>query len=118
MKKIKVAIAGVGNCASSLVQGIEYYRRRNEQPAGLMRESICGWRPADIEVVAAFDVDERKVGRSLEEAVFAAPNCTRVFQPTLATSGVTVQMGPVLDGSAAATSTGAASAARKAAASW
>ena len=98
MKKIKVAIAGVGNCASSLVQGIEYYRRRNEQPAGLMRESICGWRPADIEVVAAFDVDERKVGRSLEEAVFAAPNCTRVFQPTLATSGVTVQMGPVLDG--------------------
>ncbi len=98
MKKIKVAIAGVGNCASSLVQGIEFYRRRNEQPVGLMRESICGWRPGDIEIVAAFDVDARKVGRSLEEAVFAAPNCTRVFQPTLATSGVTVQMGPTLDG--------------------
>ena len=98
MSKVRVAIAGVGNCASSLVQGIEFYRRRNDQPVGLMRESICGFRAADIEVVAAFDVDRRKVGRSLEEAVFAAPNRARVFQPTLATSGVTVQMGPVLDG--------------------
>jgi len=98
MKKIKVAIAGVGNCASALVQGIEFYRRRNEAPVGLMRESIRGWRASDIEIVAAFDVDARKVGRSLEEAVFAAPNRARVFQPTLATSGVTVQMGPILDG--------------------
>ena len=102
MRKIKVAIAGVGNCASSLVQGIEFYRSRNEkEPVGLMRETIGGWRPSDVEVVAAFDVDRRKVGRVLEEAVFAGPNCTRVFQPTLAASGVTVQMGPILDGVAA-----------------
>ena len=99
MRKIRVAIAGVGNCASSLVQGIEFYRTRNEkEPVGLMHESIGGWRPSDVEVVAAFDVDRRKVGRVLEEAVFAGPNCTRVFQPTLAASGVTVQMGPILDG--------------------
>ena len=102
MRKIKVAIAGVGNCASSLVQGIEFYRSRNEkEPVGLMQETIGGWRPSDVEVVAAFDVDRRKVGRVLEEAVFAGPNCTRVFQPTLAASGVTVQMGPILDGVAA-----------------
>ena len=63
-----------------------------------MHESIGGWRPSDVEVVAAFDIDRRKVGRVLEEAVFAGPNCTRVFQPTLAESGVTVQMGPILDG--------------------
>ena len=99
MRKIRVAIAGVGNCASSLVQGIEFYRTRNEkEPVGLMHESIGGWRPSDVEVVAAFDIDRRKVGRVLEEAVFAGPNCTRVFQPTLAESGVTVQMGPILDG--------------------
>ncbi len=99
MRKIRVAIAGVGNCASSLVQGIEFYRSRNEkEPVGLMRENIGGWRPSDVEVVAAFDIDRRKVGRVLEEAVFAGPNCTRVFQPTLAASGVTVQMGPILDG--------------------
>ena len=94
MRKIRVAIAGVGNCASSLVQGIEFYRSRNEkEPVGLMQENIGGWRPSDVEVVAAFDIDRRKVGRVLEEAVFAGPNCTRVFQPTLAASGVTVQMG-------------------------
>ena len=99
MRKIRVAIAGVGNCASSLVQGIEFYRTRNEkEPVGLMHENIGGWRPSDVEVVAAFDIDRRKVGRVLEEAVFAGPNCTRVFQPTLAESGVTVQMRPILDG--------------------
>ena len=99
MKKIKVAIAGVGNCASSFVQGTEYYRRRpaKEYP-GLMHASIAGWRPGDIEVVAAFDIDRRKVGYALEDAVFATPNCTRIFQPVLPASGVVVQMGPVLDG--------------------
>jgi len=80
MKSIKVAIAGIGNCASSLVQGIEYYRTPNASvQTGLMHMSIGGWKPSDIEIVAAFDVDNRKVGYSLEEAVFAAPNCTRVF---------------------------------------
>ncbi len=98
-KKIKIAIAGVGNCASALVQGVEYYRnRRNAAIDGVMRHSIGGYRASDIEFVAAFDVDRRKVGRSLEEAIFAKPNCTRIFQSSLPVSNVVVQAGPVLDG--------------------
>ena len=99
MRNIRVAIAGIGNCASSLIQGLEYYRGRNEQDyAGLMHPRIGDWRVADIEIVAAFDVDDRKVGRRLEEAVFAKPNCTKVFERNLPASGVRVQMGPILDG--------------------
>ena len=100
MDNIRVAIAGIGNCASSLIQGIEYYRstRNTSQWQGLMHERIDGWRASDIDVVAAFDIDRRKVGHQLEVAVFAKPNCARVFQSVLPPSGVTVQMGPVLDG--------------------
>ena len=99
MGRIRVAIAGIGNCASSLIQGIEFYRSHElTERAGVMHASIGGWRPSDIQVVTAFDVDERKVGKPLEEAVFAAPNCTRVFQPVLPASGITVKMGPILDG--------------------
>jgi myo-inositol-1-phosphate synthase len=99
MTRIRVAIAGVGNCASALVQGIEYYRtRRDAEHVGLMRADIGGFRPSDLEIVAAFDVDSRKVGMALEEAVFAPPNCAKIFAPVLAASGVEVQMGPVLDG--------------------
>jgi len=99
MSKIKIAIAGVGNCASSLVQGLEYYRiNDNLDAAGLMHQVIGGFGPADIEVVAAFDIDKRKVGRPLEQAIFAKPNCTTKFQQALPVSNVTVQMAPVLDG--------------------
>jgi myo-inositol-1-phosphate synthase len=98
-KNIKVAIAGVGNCASALVQGVEYYRnRRNAAPEGVMRQTIGGYRCSDVEFVAAFDIDQRKVGRPLEEAIFAKPNCTRVFQSSLPVSNVIIQAGPVLDG--------------------
>jgi myo-inositol-1-phosphate synthase len=98
-KKIRVAIAGVGNCASSLVQGVEYYRdRQGAVLEGVMRQSIGDYRCGDIEFVAAFDVDRRKVGRPLEEAIFAKPNCTRIFQSALPVSNVIVQAGPVLDG--------------------
>ena len=97
MRSIKVAIAGVGNCASALVQGVEYYRR-GATLNGVMRRSIGGYRCDDVEFVAAFDIDRRKVGRPLEEAIFAKPNCTRVFQSTLPVSNVVVQAGPVLDG--------------------
>ena len=101
-KNIKVAIAGVGNCASALVQGVEYYRdRRGAALEGVMRPSIGGYGCSDIEFVAAFDVDRRKVGHSLEEAIFAKPNCTRIFQSALPVSNVVVQAGPVLDGVAA-----------------
>ena len=99
MRKIRVAITGVGNCASSLVQGLEYYKGRNEGAfAGLMHARIGDWGPSDIEIVAAFDIDRRKVGKRVEEAIFAKPNCTTVFQSALPVSGVVVQMGPVLDG--------------------
>ncbi len=99
MKKIRVAVAGVGNCASSLVQGLEYYKGRNEGAlAGLMHTRIGDWGPNNIEIVAAFDIDRRKVGKRVEEAIFAKPNCTKVFQSALPVSDVVVRMGPVLDG--------------------
>ena len=97
MSSIKVAIVGVGNCASSLIQGLSHYAASQDR-TGLMHWSLGGYTPESIEVVAAFDVDRRKVGRPLEEAVFAPPNCTKVFQPDLPSSGVTVSMAPVLDG--------------------
>src|SRR5271154_6864407 len=97
-KDIKVAIAGVGNCASALVQGVEYYRNRRNAPEGVMRQTIGGYRGSGGGFVAACDSDQRKVDRPLEEAIFAKPNCTRVFQSSLPVSNVIVQAGPVLDG--------------------
>ena len=102
MKPIRVAIAGVGNCASSLVQGITYYRRRQEPPGerglGLMHYRIGAYGPGDVEVVAAFDIDRRKVGKPLAEAIFAPPNCTKRIVKRLDGADVKVQMGEVLDG--------------------
>lgn len=99
MPMIRVAIAGVGNCASTLVQGLEYYRNRSDlELSGLMHPVVGNWRASDIEVVAAFDIDRRKVGQPLEKAIFSKPNCTRVFQPTMPVSRTIVQMGPILDG--------------------
>ncbi len=99
MQKIRVAIAGVGNCASSLVQGIAFYRDRgSHEAAGLMHPRIGRWRCSDIEIAAAFDIDRRKVGKPLEEAIFPKPNCTKVFQKVVPVSGVSVRMGPILDG--------------------
>ncbi len=99
MQKIRVAIAGVGNCASSLVQGIAFYRDRGVyDSAGLMHPRIGRWGCSDIEIAAAFDIDRRKVGKPLEKAIFAKPNCTTVFQKLVPVSGVSVQMGPILDG--------------------
>jgi myo-inositol-1-phosphate synthase len=99
MRSIKIAIVGVGNCASSLVQGIEYYRGKSPQDAiGLMHWEIGGYRPCDIEVVAAFDIDVRKVGKDLSEAIFEPPNCTAVFCEDLPKAGVRVRMGRILDG--------------------
>ncbi len=96
---IRIAVVGVGNCASSLIQGIYYYK--NQKPAeavGLMHWEIGGYRPGDIDVVAALDIDKRKVGKDLSRAVFAEPNCTTVFEPDIPEMGVKVQMGRVLDG--------------------
>lgn len=100
MGKLKIAIAGVGNCASALLQGIEYYRNTESRDGtwGLMHFEMGGLRPADVEVVAAFDVDERKVGQQLDRAALAAPNCTQVIADQLPESDVIVDMGPIHDG--------------------
>jgi len=101
MQKIRIAVVGLGNCASSLIQGFEYYRHKKAEDAiGLMHWAIGGYRPSDIEVVAAFDIDKRKVGRDVNEAIFALPNCTAVFSPSMPATGVRVRMGKVLDGCA------------------
>ena len=98
-RPINVAIVGVGNCTSSLVQGVAYYRNggANEQ-IGLMHWDLGGYRPKDIRFVAAWDIDRRKVGRDLAQAIFARPNCTTVFCDHVPESGVVVRMGRVLDG--------------------
>jgi myo-inositol-1-phosphate synthase len=99
MSEIRIGIVGVGNCASSLLQGLRYYSRKGrDELIGLMHHDICGYKPEDIKVVAAFDIDERKVGRPVEEAIFAPPNCTKVIAKDLPESGVTVSMGNLLDG--------------------
>ena len=99
MGKIKVAIIGVGNCASSLVQGINKYVEipTDEEIPGVMHNTIGDYRIEDIEVVAAFDIDENKVGKDLSEAIFTAPNNTLKFADVPQT-GVTVERGMTHDG--------------------
>jgi len=99
MRKIRIAIVGVGNCASSLLQGIEYYKNKKPSDAiGLMHWEIGGFSPGDIEVVAAFDIDKRKVGKDVNQAIFERPNCTKVFCPKMPRTGTRVTMGRILDG--------------------
>lgn len=98
MSKINVAIVGIGNCASALLQGIEMYKNSPDNTIGLMHYDLGGYTPGDINIVAAFDIDKRKVGKGLKEAVFAKPNCTQVFYDNLPDYPVKVQMGHVLDG--------------------
>ncbi|MEW6624639.1 MAG: inositol-3-phosphate synthase [Bacillota bacterium] len=98
MSKINIAIAGVGNCASALLQGIEMYKKSPENNVGLMNYNLGGYNPGDINVVAAFDVDKRKVGKGLKEAALSKPNCAALFYDKVPDYPVQVQMGPVLDG--------------------
>jgi myo-inositol-1-phosphate synthase len=99
MGKIKVAIVGIGNCASSLIQGVYYYSDKKPDDAiGLMHWEIGGYQPSDIDVVAAFDIDKRKVGKDVNEAIFVEPNCTTVFCSDLPETDVKVRMGKILDG--------------------
>lgn len=98
MGKIKVAIVGVGNCASAIYQGLTYYKNATgKNIPGVMFADIGGYTLQDIEVVAAFDVDARKVGLPMGQAIFAEPNCARVFAKDVP-DGPTVQMGQVMDG--------------------
>lgn len=99
MHEVRVAVVGVGNCASSLIQGVSHYQNggANEQ-IGLMHWDLGGYRPKDLKFVAAWDVDRRKVGRDIAEAIFAKPNCTAVFCDHVEPTGTKVLMGRVLDG--------------------
>jgi len=99
MGRIRIAIVGIGNCACSLIQGIHYYAGKDtEHLVGLLHEDIGGYGPGDIDVVAAFDIDRRKVGRDVSQAMFELPNCTTVFFNKIPPSGTTVRMGRILDG--------------------
>ena len=104
MNEIRVAIVGIGNCASSLIQGVYHYADRLAQGdhsgIGLAHPVLAGYAPQDIRFVAAVDIDSRKVGRPLHEAIFAPPNNTKTFFDDFTCDGVTVQMGNVLDGMA------------------
>ncbi|WP_026928717.1 inositol-3-phosphate synthase [Glycomyces tenuis] len=99
MGELRVAIVGVGNCASSLVQGVEYYRDAavDDRVPGLMHVQFGDYHVRDIEFVAAFDVDAKKVGQDLSSAINASENNTIQFAEVPPT-GVTVQRGPTLDG--------------------
>lgn len=96
MEKIRIAIIGLGNCASSLIQGISYYQK-NRTETGLMHHEIGHFKVSDIKIVAAFDVDARKIGKDVSEAIFSEPNCTTKFSD-VARTGVIVSKGPVFDG--------------------
>jgi len=99
MDPIKIGIIGVGNCASALLQGITYYRGNTYSDAiGILNWSINGYAPYDIKVVSAFDIDQRKVGKDVHDAIFERPNCTKKFVPNIPKSGVKVEMGKILDG--------------------
>ena len=111
MGEMRIAVVGVGNCASSLIQGIHYYARAfaeggsppsgGDAAVGLAHPVLGGYAPGDIRVAAAFDIDARKVGKCLHEAVFAPPNNTKAFFPDFRQDDVVVRMGNVLDGVAA-----------------
>ncbi len=99
MGNIKIGIVGIGNCASSLIQGLEYYKNRDSNDSnGLMHWDIGGYKPHNIEVVAAFDIDKRKVGVDVSEAIFKMPNCTTTFCSEIPETNVRVSMGKALDG--------------------
>jgi len=101
MKKIPIAIVGVGNCAKALVEGVHFYSQAESPMLGLMHPLIGGYRVTDIAVVAAFDIDSRKVGRKLGEAIYADPNNAAALSKVPLNSEPTVHMGRVLDGVAA-----------------
>ncbi len=98
--KVRVAIAGIGNCASSLVQGIEYYKNaeQGDTVPGLMHVELGGYHVRDIEFVAAFDVDAEKVGLDLGKAILAGQNNTIMFCNNVPDAGVPVLRGPTFDG--------------------
>ena len=102
MSKIRVAVAGVGSCSSALIQGIQWYLDHPEETIGLMYEGIGGYKVTDLEFVAGFDIDSRKVGSYLRDAIFEKPNCNMRHVNNISESVIPadaiVYKGPVLDG--------------------
>lgn len=98
--KIRLALIGIGNCASSLVEGIYFYKNAEiaEDIGGLMHYNLGGYEPGDIEVVVGFDVDSKKVGKDVSEAIFQAPNCAYRIYDDVPNLNAPVLKGPVLDG--------------------
>lgn len=100
MNKIKIGIIGVGNCCSSLLMGLEYYnyiKDNNSVIPGIMNPVLGGYKISDIEVVSGFDIDSRKVGKDISEAIFSSPNNTKRFS-NVHFQNVIVNKGPILDG--------------------
>ncbi|TFG10911.1 inositol-3-phosphate synthase [Candidatus Thorarchaeota archaeon] len=100
MGDIRVAIAGLGNCASALVQGVHYYRnaKADEEIPGLMHVDFGGYFPKDLKFVAVFEANRKKIGLDIADAIWAEPNCCWKFAPDLPKSGVKVLPGPISDG--------------------
>lgn len=100
--EIRVGIAGIGNCASSLIQGVYYYsslgKDNPDANLGLMHYNLGGYEPKHIKFVSAFDIDARKVGKKLNEAIFSKPNCTKIIFKDIPDIDVKVEMGEPLDG--------------------
>lgn len=98
-KEIKIAIVGIGNCASSLIQGIGYYfdKDKSQKPNGLMHYDICGYKIKNIKVVSAFDINIKKIGKKISEAIFIEPNCTKTFYNKKSLFNNKVLAGPILD---------------------
>jgi len=97
MEKIKIALIGLGNCASALIQGIGYYAESRHKTAGLMAHDIGGYEAGDLEVVCAFDIDARKVGLSIQDAIWSPPNCAMRFNENIVNTQI-VFAAPILDG--------------------
>jgi myo-inositol-1-phosphate synthase len=99
LPEVRVAVAGVGNCASALIQGVEYYKNAKEETSvpGLMHVNFGGYHVRDIKFVAAFDVNKNKIGKDLADAIWAEPNCCAKFSK-VPEIGVKVLPGPILDG--------------------
>lgn len=98
--KINICIVGIGNCASSLIQGIQYYKNIEDydKVSGLMNPILGRYKISDVDIVAAFDIDKRKVGKDVTDAIFSEPNCTKVFIDYIPNINVKVLKSPVLDG--------------------
>ncbi len=100
MTEIRVAIAGLGNCASALIQGVHYYRnaKADEEIPGLMHVDMGGYFPKDLKFVAAFEANSKKIGLDIADAIWIEPNCCVQFAPDVPKTGVKVLPGPISDG--------------------